>query len=436
MHLRASTILENFGQAFDVYRQRTSGLRALSFSADSTERGTVKASAALVERNSVQNIIRPLFGKQATGPVCIGNHPDFDHIAGTELSELHPIVTLFMDIESSTRLGLWYPADDVAKIKNAFICAAIEFIHSFDGHVHRIQGDAVMAFFGGKNSISENAVVDSLNCASSLWMFVKTTVIPRLRGEGYDEDFGIRIGIDYAPSAHWSAFGYPGVDEVSATAFQVDAASKLQHAAGRNQIMLGQSLMEFVDFPDVITQDKSVMRNGGEQSEKYLLPNHTCPDGNVLNYRQRLLSAEEYLRCTPLAAAAAQAKLTADAHLQPLDVTMSVHADRDNPALYTLSPASLVVEKGRLIRFELGLRIMPHFPYTITYDVENHGCEAEEHGGDSLGNHSTTVKVTCEREHRKIVHWEATAYRGLHYLTITVKGTSVIARRRIGVYVA
>ncbi|MEO1128488.1 MAG: adenylate/guanylate cyclase domain-containing protein [Planctomycetota bacterium] len=343
-------------------------------------------------------------------------------------------MTLFMDIESSTRLGLWYEPAEVAQIKNAFICTAIELVHAFDGHVHRIQGDAVMAFFGGAKVKSEDAVVDALNAASTLWLFVKSTVIPMLKAEGYDEDFGIRVGIDYAPDAHWRSFGYPGVDEFSATAFQVDAAAKLQSAAGRNQIMLGQTLVEHLDIPDVITDTKTVFRDGDHQQEVYLLPNHTLPNGSRHNYRQVLLRAEEYLRCSPLAEAATS--YTGDPNLQPIQLKMTVHQEEDGPALDEYASSSLVLPKGRHIRFAVSLPFRPRLPYTVTFEVENHGKQAHALAGDSYDNHTTVREIKSTRQHDNIVHWEHTAYRGLHYMTIVVKDCSkTLARRRVGVFI-
>lgn len=38
-------------------------------------------------------------------------------------------------------------------------------------------------------------------------------------------------------------YGIPGINEVTATSFFVDIASKLQHKAPKNSIMLGESLV-------------------------------------------------------------------------------------------------------------------------------------------------------------------------------------------------
>ncbi len=443
MIIRPSALLDSFKTAFTDNRQLrrapalTAAMSESRFGAQDADRPRSmieSKSAAITPQYTLQRMLRPAFGKGEVRPVTLGDHPDFAHLAGTDNAITCPIVTLFMDIESSTRLELWYTPAQVAEIKNAFLCTAIEMVHAFDGHVHRLQGDAVMAFFGGRNTRSEDAAVDAINCASVLWLFVKSTVIPALQREGYDEDFGIRIGVDYAPDAHWRAFGYPGVDEVSATGFGVSAAAKLQHSAGRNQIMLGQRLVEFMDLPDVVTKLKMVKRDGGDESEPFLLPNITMRDGKPHNYRKVLLRAEEYLRCGPLAEAAAQ--FIDDTNFQPLRVEMSVCKVQYGIPIKGYSAASLVLPKNHWIRFDLGLPFQPMFPYTVKFAVENHGREALADGGESLGNHSKEITVSSASQHSNIVHWEHTAFRGLHYMTITVSNASrTVARRRVGVFI-
>jgi adenylate cyclase len=59
---------------------------------------------------------------------------------------------------------------------------------------------------------------------------IRNVVLPTL---GRD-NLGVRIGLDYGRDRDvlWSSYGYPGVDEVTATSFFVDVAAKLQQAAG------------------------------------------------------------------------------------------------------------------------------------------------------------------------------------------------------------
>ena len=388
-----------------------------------------------VEQDSLQGDLRQVFGKEPATPSPIGTHPDFTDLVGSTEGRYCPIVTLFMDIESSTRLGLWYNHDQVAQIKNAFLCTAIEMAHAFDGHVHRIMGDAVMVFFGGEDDKPEDAAINAINCASSLWYFVKSTVIPILKKEGYDEEFGIRVGVDYEPEAFWSAFGFPGVEEVSATGFGVDASSKLQHAAPRNQIMLGQGLLDLLDLPDEVTRIKEKIRNGEKEDRPYLLPNHSLPNGNAHNYRQAILRVEDYLRYSPLADVVGE--LTGDARVNPLAVKVTVHDGRDGAYLHDYKAASMVLPKDLALQFTVSLPYQPLLPLTLQFKVENHGQEAFERNGEDLGNHETPKTIRRYKPHQEITHWEDLSYRGLHYMIITARDAqnTVVGRRRIGVFI-
>src|SRR5688500_17518279 len=54
---------------------------------------------AVVEQYTIQQVIRPLFGKGAPELPLIGAHPDFARLAGTRDVDYSPITTLFMDLE-------------------------------------------------------------------------------------------------------------------------------------------------------------------------------------------------------------------------------------------------------------------------------------------------------------------------------------------------
>src|SRR4051812_26545875 len=62
---------------------------------------------------SAQNFLRPLFGKDAPKPPSFGDHPDYAYLKQTRGKQFGAITTLFMDLESSTRLGLLYEPEEV-----------------------------------------------------------------------------------------------------------------------------------------------------------------------------------------------------------------------------------------------------------------------------------------------------------------------------------
>ena len=314
---------------------------------------------------SLQNPLRKLYNKGEAKDPDIGDHPDFRHLKGTNTTINCSITTLFMDLEGSTRLGLIYPLKDVRRIKNAFIRATIEIVNAFDGHVHRIMGDAVMAFFGGTQINSENAaVIDALNCASIIQCFAELIVRPFLSEEGFEDPFGIRIGIDYGSQENvlWSSYGYPGMDEVTPTSFYVDVASKLQHSAGRNQIMIGQSLKEFIDFPDDLVMLKTIQKGTEVIHQKYLKPNHTDRQGKAVNYQQFLLDWEEYLSLSPLSSPQSNFTLPANTAFHPLHIDVEIYSEKNESFVCDYKSCSAPLIKGQWLKFQPSLSYMPMLP--------------------------------------------------------------------------
>jgi adenylate cyclase len=384
-------------------------------------------ASTLMHHFEIQDALRPLFGKGSSVEPCIGDHPDFEHLKRTRATEFAPITTLFLDMEGSTRLGLVYPPDRVFRIKNAVIQSTIDIIKSFDGHVHRIMGDAVMAYFGGKTVPAEQGAIDALNCAVTLRAMIGSLIDARLP-ELAAQQLGVRIGIDYGPREKvlWGPYGYPGMEEVTATSFHVDVASKLQHAAGRNQIMLGQSLRDFLDVPDVLLRKKTFIKDGEEQDEPYVTPNYAGADGKPVNYRQYVLNWEDYLECTDLGAVASNAN-----HIR---VAIGLAEDRREDLIVgAYHPCAAMVAKEKQLHFAIELPFQPRLPIALDLRVENHGREASK--VDDHANHHTRLQKTALGD-LSCSHWESTRYRGLHYLDVLVSAQGKqVMKRRLGVWV-
>jgi adenylate cyclase len=396
-----------------------------------------KSADVIVPQYSIQQLIRPLFGKGAIAAPVIGDHPDFAHLAGTDLEEYHFVATLFMDIAGSTRLGRLYPLSTVKRIKNGFMSLAIEIVQAFDGHVHRLQGDAVMAYFGRKGMCREQATIDAINAATMIRYLAEKIVEPGVLEMGIDPPPGIRLGLDYGPDDHvlWSSYGYPGVSEVTATSFYVDAAAKLQGSAGKNQLMIGQSIRDFLDLPEDLIVQKLETRDGQKQMVPYLQPNHTDRSGKPFNYRQFVFDCDSFIRTTSIAQA--DDDFIAGNHSSgPLRVTAEVFAFQGASIGREYRPSSGPVSKGEHIKFRIQLPYEPRLPYTVQFVVENHGMEAKAEGGPECDNHQTTIQVRTHYEHQNLYHWESAAYRGLHYMTVRVSTAAGLQHEtKFGVFV-
>lgn len=400
---------------------------------------TDSVSRSLIPKYSMQDILRPLFGKGNSLPPDIGNHPDFNHLLQTDDLVYCPITTMFMDMEGSTRLNLLFSPEEVFDIKNSYIRAAIEIVRAFDGHVHRIMGDAVMAYFGGINKHPKMGIVDGINCASVLCYFIENVIRPKIQEATDTKDpFGIRIGLDFGPKDKvlWGAYGHPGMEEVTATSFYVDVASKLQHSAGRNQIMIGQSLQETMDFPMELLEIKTVQKNGEIYPEPFLKPNMTDREDKELNYKQYILKWKEYIRLTPINQDRNVLGPTVK-DVPPLPLLMEVRNPfNDSTELLDISPAGLVLQKGKKLIFKVGLNYCPVLSYNLKFSVENHGEDAKKQAGESRGNHHKNYTINTQKEHQSFIHQEYTAYTGLHYLTAelyTIRGLEY--RTVVGIYI-
>lgn len=392
-----------------------------------------------VPQYSIQNVIRPAYGLGSPQAPSIGDHPDFISLRGTANTEYHAITTLFMDIEGSTRLSLFYTLDEVRLIKNAFITAAIEIVKSFDGHVHRIMGDAIMAYFGGKSILSENAVINGINAASVIQYFAEKVVRPFLNENLEENTFGIRIGLDYGSKDKvlWSSYGYPQMEEVTATSFYVDVAAKLQQSAGRNNIMIGQSLRDFLDFPEELLTIKHYQKDGESIPEPYIRPNYIDSEGNPINYRKYILNWRKYLSLSPISVN--DPEFFSQPNLLPVPLNLRISTGDLGMPEGSYFPTASIVAKRKVLTLTHSLPFeLIHLPYRIRCTVENHGLEASEAPDGKMGNHFKDYSIYTKFDHTSFKHVEPTAYKGLHYLKIkaTKSDNTIIFERNLGIFIS
>lgn len=355
---------------------------------------------------------------------------------------------MFVDIKGSTRLNLLYSPEDVHKFKNSVLQVCIETVRAHDGHVHRLMGDAVLAFFGGKTTEKEDSVADALNCAITLRTLVDHSIKPWMSDNGYESDsFGIRIGLDFGndDSVLWAGYGYGGVGEVTATGLSVDMASKLQSMAGKNQLMLGQSLLDFVDWPEPYSRTKTKQKNGVPVLAPIVIPNLTKIDGSSLDYRMRLLAYDHYVKLTPLPISFRESVCGSEVIAHPA-FSLQCFANDDGDEFKYIS-TSCYLKKNTNLTFQLrvavnGMRL--NFPLKAKFSVINYGNEAEANE-DATGHYS---EYYLKRKRTPgyggsyepyIVknHTEHSKYRGLHTMECKVLDScgKIIFREWFGVLV-
>lgn len=363
-----------------------------------------------------ENQIRELFNKPPVDHEKreIGCHPDFRRLENndTKLARGYS-VTLFMDIIGSTKLGVMYSPEEVFFIKNSVIKCAIETINAFDGHVHRIMGDAVMAFFRSNDVKNHmDSAIDAINCATYLIQMIKEHVQPNLANTlGDDENIGIRIGIDYGDDHQviWGHYGDGLINEVTATSFFVDVAAKLQQKAPKNSLMIGESIKNLLGLDE---EHYSIKESRGER-ERYLTPNYIDRTGNKINYKQFIFNTDKYFKRLP-----GNGKKT---RLQ-IDVKVRNEKHAINGIKYVKCSTSVQKEKHLFFRVSFAPNGFENYgEMKFRFDVYNTGDEAREANKENLDNHTTTI-VAAYENHRGVYtgnHFEHTAYKGLHKVVVS-----------------
>lgn len=198
---------------------------------------------------SLQDLANQI-GVQPDYNQALGAHPDFHQLKHNGDLEKHSIVSMFIDIKGSTNLFKRYEPETVMVITNTIQRAAIHTCLIFGGYIHRLHGDGLFVYFGGKNSATKTAVKQSLLAASVFNYFVKTD-IKNLFDEQGVETISTRTGIDYgdADSVVWAMMGMGEISEVTTCSLHTSLASKMQAYAKSNGIVVGDNVKNLLDVP-------------------------------------------------------------------------------------------------------------------------------------------------------------------------------------------
>ncbi len=375
----------------------------------------------------IQSYLRPLFGKPDLNKTKVGTPLSFIDIDNSNKKIKHYASTLFIDIKGSTRLSLLYDLEEIFLFKDQVLKTCIEIIRSFDGNVHRLMGDAVMAFFVYDKEQKEDSVADLINCCVTLRVVLENVIQPFLEKCGIDsKDFGFRIGCNFGNDEEllWGKFGFHNTGEFSVTGLPVDMASKLQALANKNETMLGQGIINFIDFPENYMNIKKTQNQGEKKEQPYVIPNLADKDGKPLNYTMRLLNYPSFLNLSAL----------------PIDLRESISDTKVKSNLLInyecLANGELYISASRFLEKEVPLvfRVTAkvtsglNFPLTVHFIKTNHGSETPLVERDI---EQTAIEKTLHTQRRseydrrpktKITTEirDATAYRGLHTMECRV----------------
>jgi class 3 adenylate cyclase len=398
------------------------------------------------EEYTYQNALRPWFNKNGLNQSKVGPHPDFAHLKDSGEIEFHYIVTMFVDIKRSSRLSLLMSLQDAYVVKNRILQACVDVIRALDGYPHRLMGDAVMAFFGGKGNCSENAIANALNASSTLKLILTETVFPELNKLiGKDVNLGVRVGLDYGSHQEvvWANYGYGDASEVTALGIPVDLASKAQSQAKTNTAMLGQGILDHVDFPDRYSEIKTIGKDKSE--ERYILPNMSDKNGASINRRCRLLKMEMYQDLLPVPL---NWKTLGSSRLIYRDNIKfkCYYRESDIDTWKEYKSVSFFLEKHMQLKFELEIvnpnELSALYPLNAKFVKNNHGKEALENEKNGLTDTKNSQVDKPQDMYQSSIVFdfpEGTAYRGLHTMEVSLSPKSnsnlVIYSDIIGIFI-
>jgi len=199
----------------------------------------------------------------------LGSHPDFAYLKHTEETEEHYIVSMFVDVRRSTQLYGRYEPATVFVINNAIQRAAIHTALIFGGYVHRLQGDGLFAYFGGKNMPIADAVSRALQFASVYSYFVKNDLKNVFEQQGIEQIY-TRIGVDlgYDEDVVWAMAGIGEISEVTTFSLHTNLASKMQANAVSNGIVIGDYVKK--EAPALHDFFTPVCQRTGKETDRYI----------------------------------------------------------------------------------------------------------------------------------------------------------------------
>jgi adenylate cyclase len=270
--MNADTMKMNLNEDFS--HGRRSFPKGLSYE-EFNRRVPEKTLQPSLEAFSKELGLRPNFEQR------LGLHPDFSHLKYSDAIENHYIVSMFVDIKGSTNLFKRYTPETVLIITNTIQRAAIHTCLILGGYVHRLQGDGLFVYFGGKTTSVQQAVLRSLQFSSIFTYFVKHDIKNLFYQRGIETIF-TRIGIDlgYDEDVVWALAGLGEISEVTTCSLHTSLASKMQGHAQSNGIVVGDNVFrETEKMEDLFTP---VCHRTQDENDRYIFQ---IPE-RKLNYTQ------------------------------------------------------------------------------------------------------------------------------------------------------
>ncbi|HEX2863857.1 MAG TPA: adenylate/guanylate cyclase domain-containing protein [Deinococcales bacterium] len=170
--------------------------------------------------------------------------PSLDDLPRGKAARLTSVGYLFFDIRGFTAWAEGRHDKTVFKVLHPALAALARAARLHDGFIEKPTGDGLMILIGAKETDPERVAYSTLECAVDIAAVFTTVVVPFFKRKGYvTDDFGFGIGVEMG-DALITKVGIRGHDFLSSIANAANRASKLENAASRGQILVGQTLCD------------------------------------------------------------------------------------------------------------------------------------------------------------------------------------------------
>jgi len=150
------------------------------------------------------------------------------------------MIVLYVDLVGSTDITLSLPEEKVAIIISSFAQEMAEVIRQHDGYVLKFVGDAVIGYFIAE-ALPLLAADNAVNCAKTMVTLVEKGLNPILNQYDYPE-LKIKIGMDFGKNIIVRYGADKEKSHVDILGPAMNLASKIQHVAEPNQILIGEDV--------------------------------------------------------------------------------------------------------------------------------------------------------------------------------------------------
>ena len=159
------------------------------------------------------------------------------------VSSKRPLVIMYADLVGSTKMSMTLSAEKLVTIIRAFVHEMSSVVETYDGHVLKYVGDAIIAFFppGFNKYLTYDKAV---RCAKSMINVLNRGINPILKN--YDcPQLYVKIGIDEGNNVVVQ-YAYDKSSQIDILGYTMNVGTKITSLTGPNKISVGENVYKLL----------------------------------------------------------------------------------------------------------------------------------------------------------------------------------------------